>query len=315
MRTGDLSRRPDFYIVGAPKCGTTALFRHLGRHPDIFVPALKEPQFFGDDLHWLNATRFTVEQYLSLFGGAGETQCVGEGSTTYLQSESAPTEIKAFTPDARIIIMLREPVAVMHAYHGEMVAGGFEPIGDFAAALEAEADRREGRRLPKATGGIRECLYYRRVTSFAAQVERYYAVFGRARVRVILFDDWVKDADQVYAETLTFLGVDPSFAPSLTRENPSRRTRSASIQRFLAEPPEYLRRVVRVIPQRTRARVVRTGLRLNTTQGNRAPIAPELHGRLVAEAADDVERLEKLLGRDLSAWRKAPEEAVGPAPA
>ena len=295
-------RIPNLFVVGAPKSGTSALFHHLGRHPDVYFPGRKEALYFGRDQEFLNQSRPTLDGYLALFAGAESEKVVGEASTTYLYSQTAPHEIREFNPEARVVIMLRSPLEVMHAWHGEIVALGFEPIRDFAKALEAEPRRRAGHDLPNRRG-LRHGLYYREIVRYADHVERYFGVFGRDRVRVIVFDDWVQDTRRAYEETLDFLEL-PPFAPDdLGVVNPSKRIRSARLHDLVAEPPRPLRRVLEAgVPGRVRDAVRYWLLTLNTRTGPRDPIDPELGQRLRVEVAPDIERLARLLGRDLSMW-------------
>jgi hypothetical protein len=298
---------PDFFIVGAPKSGTSALFEHLGRHPQVFVPRMKEPMFFGSDLQFLNCRRPTIEEYLAHFADAGAALRIGDGSTTYLYSRLAPAEIREFNRDARIIIMLRDPVAVMHAWHGETVAKGNEPIHDFSAALEAEKRRRMGRDLPNRRG-LREGLYYRHIVDFADHVERYFETFGRERVHVIVFDDWVSATPEVYRETLQFLEIDPSFLPALEVVNPSKRVRSHRFHDLVTEPPFPLQRGIRaLLPARLRGAMRYYLLKANTRAAPREAADPALMAELRSEFAPQIERLSALIERDLSAWTQPGE--------
>jgi len=133
-------RRPNFFIVGAPKCGTSALFAYLNQHPQVFMAHLKELHFFGTDVRY--PARPTLDQYLLHFAKAREELRVGEASTSYLFSQSAAQEIRAFNPAARIVIMLRNPVDMMYSLHSEMLYWLNEDIEDFEAALEAEEKRK-----------------------------------------------------------------------------------------------------------------------------------------------------------------------------
>lgn len=297
-------RRPDFFIVGAPKAATSALYFHLRQHPDIFMPALKEPQFFGFDQHHLGHERRTTEEYLQLFGGgdAASARRLGEASTNYLYSRTAAAEIADFSPDASIIVMLRDPVAIMHAYHATQVAGGFETIRDFGEALAAEEERKQGRLLPRRSG-IRESLYYRDIADLASHVWRWFDVFGRERVHVIFFDDWVADEALVFGGVLRFLGVDEAFRPSFVPVNENRRVRSARLQNFVLELPAPLTAVASALPAGTRSRWRHGLLRLNTSAAGRDAVDPELLRRLRAEFAPKIDELAALVGRDLSAWR------------
>ena len=135
--------RPDFFVVGAFKSGSTALYEQLRRHPQIFMPFHKEPLYFGDDLT-RRYGRMTEADYLRLFKDAKPRQRVGEASTWYLYSTSAAREIKDFSPDAQILVVLRNPVDVMYAQHNQLIFNVIEDIPDFAEALAAEPDRRAG---------------------------------------------------------------------------------------------------------------------------------------------------------------------------
>lgn len=293
---------PNFFIVGAPKSGTSALFKHLGRHPQVFAPRLKEPMFFGSDLEFLNCRRPTLDEYLAHFADARDVERVGEASTTYLYSRLAPTEIREFNPDARIIVMLRDPVTVMHAWHGESVVKGVEPIRDFSAALDAEQRRRAGYDLPNRRG-MRQGLYYRDIVDYGSHVSRYFDTFGRERVHVILFDDWAAATAKAFSATLAFLEIDPSFAPDLGVVNPSRRVRYHGLHDLVTEPPVFLLDAIRAgVPARARSALRYELLKLNTRTAPRDPMPPSLRESLRAELAPGIERLAEVIGRDLSAW-------------
>ena len=141
-------RRPDFFIVGAPKSGTTALYEYLRQHPQVFMSDPKEPNYFGADVERRRTPRISLDEYLGYFAGAGDAKRAGEASVRYLHSRTAAQEIAEFAPQGQAIIMLRDPVEMMHAMHGELVYIGAEDIPDFADALAAEDDRRVGRRIP-----------------------------------------------------------------------------------------------------------------------------------------------------------------------
>jgi len=289
---------PDFFIVGSPKSATTALFEQLGSHPQIFVPRVKEPSVFGAE-HNPSRRRMSFDEYLALFMDAGNAVRIGEGSTTYLYSRTAPSEIRDFNPNAQIIIMLRDPIEVMHSQHSEAVWSGFEPIRDFAAALEAQ-DRRRAEGLPPERAGP----YYRDIVDFADHVSRYFDTFGRERVRVIVFDDWIKDTAGAYRQTLEFLEVDPTFVPSFRVVNPNRRIRSDRLYELIREPPWVLQRLTRpIIPAGMRRKIRRTLFELNSVV-SREPLDPAVRARLRTEFAPEIERLGKLIDRDLSAWTR-----------
>ncbi len=298
---------PNLFIVGAPKSGTTALWSYLGDHPDVFM-AGKEYHFFGSDLaHNQVRVPATTETYLRFFDGAAGQRYRGEASVGYLCSTGAAREIHEFSPDSRIIAILRNPVDMMHSLHSEMLFQGDEDIAEFAAALDAEHDRKEGRRIPPACQGL-WTLFYRDIARYADQVERYFDVFGRQRVHVIVFDDFKADPGNSYREMLEFLELDPDARPEFPVVNANKVARSAATVKLLRRPPSAFRRVAHmVVPsQHLRRSLGRRLQSMNTVERSRDPLPPDLRRSLQIELADDVERLGTLLGRDLSAWNATP---------
>jgi hypothetical protein len=296
-------KRPEIFIVGAFKSGTTALYEYLRAHPGIFMSVPKEPMYFGQDLT-PRYRRMTQPEYLALFDGARPDQRAGEASPWYLYSESAAREIRDFNPDARIIIMLRNPVDVMHAQHGQLVFNRREDITDFAAALAAEPERRRGERMP--ADAIRpEALYYRHSVRFAEQVQRYLEVFGRQRVHFVVFDDFVADVATAYRGVLEFLGVDPTLEIDFAIHNPSQQSRSRLLQRVVFAPPAPLRGLYGRLRRVSAAHRLRDAIvALNSRRAGRATMDPELRRALTAEFAAQVAELGRLIGRDLSAWSR-----------
>ena len=296
------TRRPDFFIVGAPKCGTTALIHYLKQHPQIFVPDRKELDFFGTDLRF-SWPRLTKEEYLAFFSGAGAAKRAGEGSVWYLYSARAAAEIKAFSPTAAIIIMLRNPVDLMYSFHSQRVYNGNEDIENFEAALAAEPDRRQGRRVPKKASDVMGC-FYREIATFTPQIERYFRVFGKNRVRVILYDDFSRETLRIYRETCEFLGVNAGFQPNLEVVNARKQIRSPFLRDFLRKPHPGTDWIFRAVGlRRTRDGGVKGWIRrLNSTRDSLRPMDPQLRRRLLDEFRPEVERLSALIGRDLTHW-------------
>jgi hypothetical protein len=303
------SPRPDFFHVGVFKGGSTALYEGLKRHPQIFMPFHKEPLYFGDDLT-RRYGRMSREDYLRLFRDAKPGQRVGEASTWYLYSTSAALEIKGFAPNAQITVMLRNPVDVMYAQHNQLIFNAMEPLTDFEEALGAEEDRRAGKRLPPWPINV-ENLFYRHSVRFAEQLERYFEVFGRDRVHVMLFDDLVSDGAIVVRGLLEFLGVDPTLASIPPTANENRRVRSARMQRLIFMP-RLLMPVAPMLRRFPLVRAVRTRLlQMNSEARPRSPMDRALRRRLLDEFEPEIDRLGSLIGRDLKPWleRVMPDRA------
>jgi len=291
------AKKPDFFIVGGRKCGTTSLYSHLKDHPEIFMPRWKEPHFFGSDLH---ARNFSHQDYLSLFSKAPAHKKAGEASTGYLFSKKAAAEIKEFNSTARIIIMLRNPVEAIHSLHSEYVFEAVEGIEDFEAALNAETRRQREPYVPPPAVPM-EFLYYRQWVAYADQVRRYYDLFGRENVHIIILDEFHSKIGLILRDTFEFLGVDQSFQPKLGVRNPNKLVHSRKLQRFLLDTRRPFALWARQIPGNI---LIRSLVRLNTRNGPRPAMNPELRRRLTQEFAPEIERLGGLLGRDLSHWCK-----------
>jgi hypothetical protein len=295
---------PEFLIVGAPRCGTTALYHYLKQHPQVFMPGVKEVHFFGSDLDFrLDNYRLDAEGYQALFSGAESGQCRGEASVWYLYSESAAEEIAVRRPDTRIIVMLRNPVDVMYSLHSQFVYEGNEDIRDFAKALEAEESRRRGERIPPSAY-LAQGLLYRRVVGFADQLQRFLKAFGRERVQVVIYDDFKDDTAGAFREVVRFLGVDDDFLPAFDIVNPNKQIRSRYLQRLMLNPPALTRRLSRLlrIPRSWRKLIYDRILGLNTRFIRRKNMQPELRARLQEEVREEVGRLGELLKRDLGFW-------------
>jgi hypothetical protein len=296
-------RTPDFYIVGAPKSGTTAMYQYLGQHPDIFLPATKELRFFGADLDVRGFAQRDLDAFLSSFVAATPTQLVGAAYVWYLYSKTAASEIHRFTPDARIIVMLRAPAEMLYSLHSEHLSNGNEDLPSFEDALEAEEDRRAGRRIPRHAH-LPQGLLYSEVAMYAEQLERYLELFGRHRVHVVLYDDFANDTAASYGETLRFLDVADDFRPlQFDIVNPNKRVRSEGVRHFLARPPQLPRRIIRAaVPPVVRRALYERAKGLNITSSLRGPLSDETRDHINGLFRTDTRRLGEILERDLAHW-------------
>jgi hypothetical protein len=221
-----------------------------------------------------------------------------------MQSRVAASEIARYSPDARIIIMLRNPIDTMYSWHAQQVYGCNEDLTDFTEALAAEADRRSGRRLPRVET-VRRCpdiLFYRDVVDYSSQVERFFQSFDRGQIHIISYDDFKADAPGTYREVLSFLDLDTCFAPEFRIVNPPKQRRSADLQNFLkrwfAAPARA------VLPARFRLRLINVVDRFNSKIVLREPLSEDVKVELSHELLPGMIRLSRLLGRDFTHWCK-----------
>lgn len=268
--------------------------------------APQEPTFFGRDLDYNRPARgrpIGLSGYLDLFRDVRGASVVGEKSPFYLVSESAASEIHEFNPDARIIIMLRNPVDAAYSLHGQFMKNCNENIRSFPKAFGAQEARRRGRRLPRSCyfpGG----LQYTKVYSYADSVARYLRVFGEDKVHVVIYDDFSRDPESSYRDVLEFLEIDPTFKPEFKVHMPVVHVRSVVLQRFRIRWERWERQYAafRFLPGRVRD-AVRWRLRaLNEKAGSRPPLSPDFQDFLKKQFSEDVGRVGALLGRDLGHW-------------
>jgi len=295
---------PNFFIVGAPKAGTTALSEYLGDHPAILVSNPKEPFFFCPEFTGLPGPKH-LEEYLDLFSAAGEdTQAIGEASAMYLYSKEAAARIAAFRPHAKILIMLRNPVEIAYSFHSQLLHASSETEPDFARAWALQEDRAAGRHLPPH---VREAsfLQYHKVACLGEQVDRYLQIFPREQIRFILFDRFVRETQAVYRETLEFLGVADDGRTEFPPANRNKVNRNQRLALLLNRPPPWASALVRKAKRALglQNRGLLTPLRrLNVTVEARRPLPVGLRKRMVQGFSDDIERLSELTKLELDHW-------------
>jgi hypothetical protein len=230
-------RLPDFFIVGQPKSGTTALYEVLKEHPQIFLPDRKEPRFFVSEMLERDTPRpggtpKTLAEYMSWFEDARVDQLVGEASPWYLWSPTAAARIAATCPDARIIAILREPASLVRSLHMEFLQLYVEVETDLRRAVALEDERRHGRGVPPRTYWPR-MLQYAEHARLVEQLRRFEQVFSPERMLVLIYDDFRADNEATIERILRFLGVEESVPLSLKDANPTVRVRSVRAQELV----------------------------------------------------------------------------------
>jgi Sulfotransferase family len=311
--TGRARKAPDFYIVGHPKCGTTAMFEMLRRQPQIYMPSLKEPQFFATEMHEGRrpaALPDTLEDYLALFDAARADQLVGEASPSYLRSRTAASRIAEVRPDARIIAIFREPASLLRSVHLQFLQAAIETEHDLGAALALEPDRRRGMKLPPHGFWPRALLYSEHVR-FVEQLRRYHAAFGHENVLALIYDDFRADNEVTVRGVLRFLGLDDRAPVEPVEANPTVGARSRVVHELLRSVTVGRGTVSRSVngaikaltPDGPRRRVL-AAVRRKYVYGAPPPVDEELMSDLRRRLKPEVVALSAYLGRDLvSLWR------------
>ncbi|MBZ5609092.1 MAG: sulfotransferase domain-containing protein [Acidobacteriia bacterium] len=232
--------QPNFFIVGAPKAGTTSLYHYLDQHPQVYMSPIKEPNYFASEVraenfdaeHQERIARDLEEQrrylegpmsekrfgalglewddYLKLFRNARDEKAIGEASVCYLWSESAAANIFQKIPDARILMILRDPAERAFSQYMQWVTKG----------VIRHSFREQVDQSLRNSGGKFELMHpFLEMGLYHEQVKRYLDLFPLENVRILFYDDYRDDAPGVIADVLRFLGVDAEFAPDMSRRH------------------------------------------------------------------------------------------------
>jgi sulfotransferase family protein len=302
---------PNFFVVGAPKSGTTSLYHYLDQHPAIYMSPVKEPAYFAGDLFDRKRTlgidesdpaemRAYVdgpmterrngvvrdwELYQKLFKNVTHETAIGEASGTYLASTGAPAAIRQSIPHARIVMILRDPVERLFSQHAEAAARG-QARPEFLQWVQEQ----------QGQGAIWIGFYGRHVT-------RYLDSFPAGQLHIVLYEDYAARPLSILRSLFEFLEVDPEFVVDV-----SRRHNVTWQPRFigLAAPGGTWRaRVREVLPQR-----LATGLR-NITHRRPRSIGRDERRSVLEFYEADIRQLQKLLKLDLSGWLRVEREMNG----
>lgn len=296
-------KKPNFFIIGAPKCGTTSLATWLADHPEIYMSPVKEPGFFSADL---GQDKLTRREYEMLFRDApDESKAIGEASTSYLFSKVAVPAIEREIAGARYIVMVRNPIDMAYSLHEQQIVLGNEHIKDFAKAWALSEERARGQ---KVTSWCREpkLLDYKSVCRLGEQLQRLFRTVPQGRVLVVVLDDVKENPRREYLRVLRFLGVSddgrtefPVYNSAKSRQWPALRKAvlvvdkvSHSVKRALGIPTIWGTGILHRLDS------------LNLRYRPRPPMPPELRAELAEYFRDDVALLSRLLERDLSDWLK-----------
>jgi hypothetical protein len=298
---------PSFFVIGAPRCGTTATSKALARNPYISFSKPKEPHYFLEPAPGRTAELARREYIGRYHNGLNDThQAIGDGSVSYLYSPEAIQRVLEFDPRAKFIILVRDPVEMMRSYHSRMLFQLDEDQLDFTRAWELQEARAEGRNVPKRCRDAR-LLQYAFLGRLGEHVERVFQTAGRERCRVIVYDDFVRDPRAVYLETLKFIGVDDDGQVKFKRTRETSSFKSAWLQQYVMNPPPWTYRLLRVSNTRVLKNLKQVRKRIK--KYNAADSKPqqimtdETRAMLREYFADDVAKLAGLLSRDLSEWQ------------
>jgi hypothetical protein len=302
-------KRPNFYVIGAPRCGTTALYTYLRNHPNIFLPEIKELHYFASDFPNIQKVLFkSPDDYFKMFSDANESHfAVGEISPLYIYSKVALRNIKDFNPSVKVILIVRNPVEFVQSVHQLNLGLLREDEPDLARAWDLQELRRRGEMIPKSCREP-ELIMYGELGLFGKYVEKVFEIFPREQVLIVLFNDFVKHPKDVYEDILSFLNVPSDNRQDFPPVNSNYEHRSKLLGRLLHPPQIIYKTYMKFISlfgmrfMRIVSQIYNKVETFNARRISRSSIDSALYIKIQSYFRDDIKKLSELINRDLSAW-------------
>jgi len=291
-------KKPNFFIIGAPKCGTTSLAAWLSEHSNIYFSPVKEPSFFDTDRKFVG--RFSWAEYDRMFQEAGPDHlAIGEGSTAYLRSGVAVKSILSYADNPKFIVCFRDPVEMAISLHGQLLRMGIETEKDFEKAWHLQEKRAGGKGLPfmSQNEGL-DSLQYRDICSLGSQMACLYRTVPRASVRVLLLEDIQQNPRDQYLSVLDFLGVPDDGRQRFPVYNAAEQL-PVGFARLMMMATQF-KRLLRLRRSFGLLRPFKDRLE---RPGGKSPVSDSFRLELARTFRDDVLLLQNLIHRDLSNWQ------------
>lgn len=294
---------PNFLIIGAAKAGTTSLYYYLRQHPDIFMSPIKETNFFAYDVstieEFTNLTEndFPVKsivEYQKLFLHGDHKKAIGEASPRYLWQPTAPLNIKKYIPDAKLIVIFRNPV--QRAFSGYLMyfSQGREKRS-FSQAIDDEIKMSESGKWPLGR------MTYISLGFYSKQLSNYFQYFDRDQFKIILYDDYKSDLDGTLHQVFKFLDVGIIQLRSLPRHNVSGLPKSRLVH-FLLKPRKMTKTIRRYLPQTVHDPIFNYFMGIKERNMMKPLIESDIRRKLIGIFREDILLLQDLIDRDLTSW-------------
>lgn len=289
---------PNFFIIGAPKAGTTSLSEYLKTHPNIFIPEIKEPHFFNDDFKVRHTYDF--DTYKSFFKDVNDNHiAIGEASVFYLYSKTAVPNILEINPSAKFIVMIRNPVEIAYSWHAQAIHSFGENVFNFQKAWKLQKKRKAGKSIPKFNR-IVEALFYEDLAKLGTQVDRLLKIVPIEKIHFVIFDDFKNNPQAEYLKVLDFLGLPRIEPDSYNKFNPRKGYKIKFLKVFLEVIP-YMKKTFKI---RKNFGLGLTKLqKWNTLNVEKQPINSDFEKELQFVFKEDVILLSNILNIDfLKLW-------------
>jgi len=306
---------PDFFVAGVPKAGTTALHSALARHPSLFMSPVKEPKFFltdgpppteggPGDVKTYREHVWRRSDYEALFDTAPPGTLKGESTPFYLYSRDAQRRIRELIPDARLIVVLRDPVERAHSNWTHLWSAGLDPSGDFLQACAQEEERK--------AAGWADFWRYTELGMYGEQLYHLYSVFPREQVLVFRYRSLVTDPAHTLDKVCAFLSVPTGVLTDLPRENVTVHPYATVRHSAVATARRTCAALTALLPGHLGAGMTdRLEHLLQQDAAPRRPLTWEQREALIPRFKADIALLEAITGEDFSDWLQPRGESGG----
>jgi len=249
------TRKANLFVIGAPKCGTTTLYRILAFHPNIFMSDPKEPWFFANHLSYRPI--ISRKEYESLFANANESKYIyaGEASVVYYIRDETIERIMNYNEHAKFIYMVRNPVDFVFSWHAQMLRTGQETLRDPVAAWSAQEARARGHRIPWSCANP-ELLLYRRMARLGSRGLAIEKIVPEENLLIVHMNDLIHNYERIRRSLSEFLGLEDHFPPCVPKTNPRRVPRWIFLNQTLSLAARLTRPLRLRIPSRSVSRFV-----------------------------------------------------------
>lgn len=296
----NFDKLPNFFIIGAAKAGTTTLYELLRQHPQVYVPARKEPVFFSEEDNFSKGVAWYEETF---FERAERYPVRGEASPQYLYwSEKVAPRLKVLYGErtVRFIVCFRDPVGRAYSWFWNMAKEGIEDL-PFAAAIAHEEQRLEEAGQAADERGAMAYGYFAG-GRYASLMRPLLDLFPREDFLLLFQEDFETDPEGVARAVFGFLGVEQPASARLTRSNPAGVLRSRFVHDLLLERSIIKEAIKPLLPRSVRWRLLTSLMNLNLKSTAHPPIDEDLELKLRRRYRDEVLGLQEITGRDLSHW-------------
>ena len=297
-----MGKMPTFLVIGAARSGTTALYMYLKQHPDIFMSANKETNFFafeneqlncfGPGADYINNSTTLLADYQRLFKGVSGERAIGEASPLYLYSENAPRRIHHHLPNIKLIAILRNPIEQAFSHFLYAKRQTLEPLDDFMLALKSENERSEK--------GWQPLFQYSQFPKYHQQIQRYYKVIPENQIKVYTYEEFKENPQKVLSDIYTFIGVDKDFVVDFSyKPNAGGIPKNRLLQDLVMKPHMVTKLVGHLVPEELKRRIRDA---VSDRNLNKPQLSLEAKDHLKTMLSEDILKLQDLLKRDLSNW-------------